>query len=249
MSNTKYVMSKGVAFGEEEEMEMLSDYASKGWILYKFSFMGYKLKKAKPEKLQYSLDYRYNADEEYFSYFKEAGWNHVCSISNAIHIFSAPEDTKPIYTDSYTKSEKYISQYKLTKKIAVPSFLFLIVCSILFIILLSLAKYNYIPYIYIKIFGIILIPTLIITLVITIFTGLPCISYYTTLNRIKEGSLTHKNHKALKKLLDTLSTIASILVISLFLLSLFNIIIISKAAFFSICLIAIITCLFSMFMK
>ncbi|QXE18555.1 DUF2812 domain-containing protein [Clostridium sp. 001] len=249
MSNTKYVMSKGVAFGEEEEMEMLSDYASKGWVLYKFSFMGYKLKKAKPEKLQYSLDYRYNADEEYFSYFKEAGWNHICSASNSMHIFSAPEDTKPIYTDSDTKSEKYISQYKLAKKIAVPSLLCFIVCSILFTILVSLAKYNYIPHIYIKIFGVILIPTLIITLIITIVTGLPCISYYTTLNRIKDGSSTHVNHKALKKLLDTLATIATILVISLFLLSLFNIIIIKMVGFLLIGLIAFITCLLSTFVK
>lgn len=249
MSNTKYVMSKGVAFGEEEEMEMLSDYASKGWILYKFSFMGYKLKKAKPEKLQYSLDYRYNADEEYFSYFEEAGWNHVCSASNSMHIFSAPEDTKPIYTDSDTKSEKYINQYKLAKKIAIPSLLCLIVCSILFTILASLAKYDYIPHIYIKIGCIILIPTLIITLIITIITGLPCISYYTTLNRIKDGYPTHVKHKALKKLLDTLAAISPILIISLFLLSIFNIIIISKAAFLLICLIAFITCLLSMFIK
>lgn len=38
MFNTKYVMSKGLAFGEDEEMEMLSTYASKGWLLYKFGF-------------------------------------------------------------------------------------------------------------------------------------------------------------------------------------------------------------------
>ncbi|WP_369705310.1 hypothetical protein [Clostridium moutaii] len=29
-------MSNGLAFAEDEEMEMLSAYAKKGWMLYKF---------------------------------------------------------------------------------------------------------------------------------------------------------------------------------------------------------------------
>ena len=141
MFNTKYVMRKGLALAENEEMEMLSSYAREGWILYKFGTLGYKLKKSNPQQLQYSLDYRNNPDKEYFLYFKEAGWSYVCSIGNTIHIFSAPEGTKPIYTDNDTESEKYVGQYEMTKKIAIPSSL----CTILLLILTLLSKYGYIP--------------------------------------------------------------------------------------------------------
>lgn len=179
MFNTKYVMSKGLAFAETEEMEMLSSYAEKGWILYKFGILGYKLKKANPQQLQYSLDYRSNPDEEYFLYFNEAGWYHVCSIGNTIHIFNAPKGTKPIYTDNNTELEKYISQYEMTKKVAIPS----LICSILFFILILLSKYNYIPDIYRKIFGVILIPTCIIT----VYSLLPCVAFYLKINKVSQN--------------------------------------------------------------
>lgn len=240
MFNTKYVRSKGLAFAENVEMAMLSLYAREGWILDKFGLFGYKLKKAKPQRLQYSLDYRSKADEEYFSYFKQAGWTHVCSMSNTIHIFSAPEGTNPIYTDSDTESEKYISQYKSTKQLAIPSCL----CSILCIILVSLAKYNYIPDIYRQIFGMILIPTIMITIISTF----PCISYYFKINEIKGSSISNKKYKTIKELTSKLARIMLIVLISLFLLSHFNIINISKSAFYSICLISVLINLSSCFM-
>lgn len=187
MFNTKYVMSKGLSMAEHEEMLMLSEYASKGWILDKFVFMGYKLKKAKPEKLQYSLDYRNNPDKEYFSYFEEAGWNNVCSVGNTIHIFSATEGTKLIYTDSETEIEKYISQYESTKKVAIPS----IICSILLIFLVFLAKNNYLPDICRVIFGTILM----ITAVIATFTTIPCLSYYSKINELQKISSSNKKIK------------------------------------------------------
>ncbi|MBV4424560.1 DUF2812 domain-containing protein [Clostridium tyrobutyricum] len=62
--------------------------------------------------------------EEYFLYFKEAGWSHVCSEGNTIHIFNALEGTQPIYTDTNTELEKYICQYERNKKVAIPSYLF-----------------------------------------------------------------------------------------------------------------------------
>lgn len=40
MFNTKYIMSKGLSFAEYEEMEMLAEYAGKGWKLGRFAFMG-----------------------------------------------------------------------------------------------------------------------------------------------------------------------------------------------------------------
>lgn len=206
MFNTKYVISMGLAFAENEEMEMLSSYAKEGWILYKFGVLGYKLKKANPQKLQYSLDYRNNPDDEYFSYFEEAGWHHVCSIGNTIHIFNASEGTKAIYTDSDTELEKYIGQYETTKKIAIPSSL----CTILFLILTLLSKYSYISDIYRKVFGILLIPAAIVT----VYSVLPCISYYFKMNKVagNENKISGKNYK----IIYGLAIIVTLLVIFLF---------------------------------
>lgn len=237
MSDTKYVMSKGTAFAEHEEMQILSEYASKGWILYEFAFLGYKLKKANPQKLQYALDYRDNADEEYFSYFEEAGWHHVCSDANMIHIFSAPEGTKPIYTDNNTESEKYINQYKSMKKVAIPSLL----CSILFIILMLLSKYNHIPNIYVIIFAILLLPTAILAVITTLL----CIAYYKKINETERVYSSSKRHK----IVDKLSIIMLIILISLTVLMFLDIISISGIVFYSIVLITLLLILFSCFMK
>ncbi|KGM96939.1 hypothetical protein Z968_04995 [Clostridium novyi A str. 4552] len=106
---SKYVMISGLAFSEEDEMNKLSSYAKKGWILEKIVLgFFYKLKKDVPQDTIYSLDYKVGANEEYFNVFKEAGWSCVVSIQNQIHIFSAKSGTKPIYRqmDKYTGVEE-----------------------------------------------------------------------------------------------------------------------------------------------
>ncbi|NMM65975.1 DUF2812 domain-containing protein [Clostridium sp. P21] len=237
MFNTKYVMSKGLGFAEYVEMQMLSEYASKGWILCKFGFLGYKLKKGTPQKLQYSLDYRNNADKEYFSYFKEAGWHHVCSMLNVIHIFSAPEGTKPIYTDINTESEKYMSQYKCIKVMVVPLLLF----SALFFVLVLLAKYNYIPDIYRIIFGI----ALLLTVPLAVITTVSCVLCYRKANELEKVSTFSKKHK----IIDRLSVIVLIVLVFLFILRNLNIISMSNAVFYLIFLISFLLNLLTCFTK
>ncbi len=230
MFNTKYVMSKSLASAENEDMEMLSSYARKGWILYKFGIWGYKLKKSEPQQLKYSLDYRDNPDKEYFLYFKEAGWSYVCSIGNTGHIFSASEGTKPIYTDNDTESEKYMGQYEMMKKIAIPSSL----CTILFFILASLSKYGYIPDIYKMIFVAFLIPSIIIT----VYTVIPCMSFYSKINKLKTNGDT-ENKNGNYKIAHALLTVMTLLLVGLFLLSKFKFLHIANAVFYILCFICI----------
>lgn len=117
MMNTKYILSYGVAFNEKNEMKQLSSYAQKGWLLEKTVLGGmfYKLRKAEPKDIQYSLDYQANADEDYFKMFSEAGWNIVSSNHNFIHIFSAPTGTVPIYINEKSEVEKYLKMKNMTK--------------------------------------------------------------------------------------------------------------------------------------
>lgn len=226
MLNTKHIMSKGLAFAEGKEMETLSKESKEGWLLYKFGILGYKLKKAAPQKLQYSIDYRSNADEEYFSYFKEAGWTHACSIGNAAHIFSAPEGTAPIYTDN-TESEKYISQYEQTKSIAIPSS----ICSIIFVILTLLSKYNYISGLYMKIFGI----PLMVSAAIAAISVYTCIAFYSQIDKTienKKSIISRKYNIAYKP-----AILISVLAACLFILNKFNVINISNIILYIVCFI------------
>ncbi len=110
MGQTKYIMSGGLAFDEEKDMKKLEQFALDGWIFDRFAFMGYHLRKAESQELQYSLDYRKDADSDYFAYFNEAGWKHEGTAENYIHIFSAPPGTPPIYTDRDSLVEKYSNE-------------------------------------------------------------------------------------------------------------------------------------------
>ncbi|MDX8291703.1 DUF2812 domain-containing protein [Metabacillus indicus] len=109
MAKRRYMPSAGLAFAEEREMKKLSKMAQKGWVLEKFSFMGYTLKKSNPRHLIYSLDYQNvkgDGAEEYYDVFRAAGWEPVTSIGS-VHVFSAEEGTPPIHTEDESKAEKY----------------------------------------------------------------------------------------------------------------------------------------------
>ena len=106
--NRKFVMINGLAFSEESDMKKLKKYAKEGWILEGIAInFFYKLKKDKPKAIDYCLDYQGEANEEYFSLLLEAGWTRVVSVGNEMHIFSAAEGTKPIYSDRESEIDKY----------------------------------------------------------------------------------------------------------------------------------------------
>ncbi|MCI1944992.1 DUF2812 domain-containing protein [Clostridium luticellarii] len=239
MFDKKYVISNGLAFAEDEEMEMLSSYAKKGWILYKLDFFGYKLRKGEPKDLQYSLDYRRDPDKEYFSYFKEAGWSHVCSSGNSIHIFSAPLGTKPIYTDSCTEIEKYMQQYKSARKAAIPSS----ISCVIFLIIVLLSRYDHIPYVYGIVFNILLIPVF----VITVFSGLPCISYYLRINRV--GEVKNKNFSKNRKAVYVIAIIMTLLLIFIIFFNIFYGIHVGKIIFYTVWFTAVVLWMAFCFMK
>lgn len=125
MSQTKYILSGGLAFAEEKDMEKLRRYSLKGWHVNDFKFMGYTLKKGERQDYIYSVDYRpltENEAEEYFDFFTSAGWSHIASEAD-IHLFRAHPGTKPIYSDRDTSIEKYSSLNHSIKKATIPLFL------------------------------------------------------------------------------------------------------------------------------
>lgn len=177
MKKTKYILSGGTAFAEKEDLQKLSDYAKKGWLLDRFAFLGYTLKKGKPQELQYSLDFQEHADDEYFLLFKEAGWQHVCSTGNAMHIFSALPGTKPIYSDVETIVDRYKREKHSVGKAALS-----ILVAVVFLLLFDvMSLYGWLP----KAVGTIteiLVATLTVLLV---FPGLPYLAYQRKLKKLR----------------------------------------------------------------
>ena len=173
MAQTKYIASGGLAFDEEKDMRKLADYARKGWVFEKFSFMGYKLEKSSPVELQYALDYRKEADEDYFAYFDEAGWKHEGTSGGYIHLFSAPKGIAPIYTDKSTILEKYQNEKKWMGKAALLMLLVNIALAVAFYFVTSGAYYQAndttitITFAILQVLG----------LICLIFTGLPYLGY------------------------------------------------------------------------
>ncbi|TDL34219.1 DUF2812 domain-containing protein [Jeotgalibacillus sp. S-D1] len=181
MGKTKFIMSGGLAFDEEKDMERLAKLARKGWKFDRFAFMGYRLKKAEHREVQYSLDYCTEADSDYFSYFEEAGWDHVGSSGNYIHLFCASKGTAPIYSDRETTIEKYDNEKKMMKKWT------LIMLLVTFSFMIFLFTFNSFPvFSNVKaVMNSVLTIMLGLSLIGLIFTGLPYLGYLYRVNKLR----------------------------------------------------------------
>ncbi|WP_347860978.1 DUF2812 domain-containing protein [Salimicrobium sp. PL1-032A] len=168
MRKTKYVGSGGLAFEEEKDMRKLEKLAAEGWMVERFFLLGYILKKEEPQHRIFEIDYRKDPDEEYFSYFRGAGWEHVTSQSNYIHLFTATPGTTPLYTDTSTKVDKYKAEQQMTGKVALP---LLLIEVILFV--LGLGEFSFLS----SLLSSIIMTIAIILLVPLVFLGLPWIAY------------------------------------------------------------------------
>jgi len=112
--NKRYLMSGGLAFTEQGDMNKLSRLAARGWLLESFAPLGYTLRKGSPAQLDYCVDYQSVPPHEldgYTELFEAGGWTRVCSLAD-IHIFSAKKGTEPIYSDRDTNRQKYLRSVK-----------------------------------------------------------------------------------------------------------------------------------------
>ena len=176
----KYVMLGGYAFSENSDLKKLKKLAKQGWILEGVSMplLSYRLRKDKPQNLDYALDYQSNYDEEYFSIFKHAGWTHVITIDNYIHIFSASEGTKPIYSDSTTQIEEYSFISKGLGKGALISFSTMV----LLYLLIQAFGFKGWKFTVLSVF-------LVVAMIAFIFTFLPYLGYNYRIKRMKKDSV------------------------------------------------------------
>lgn len=122
-----------------------------------------------------------------------------------MHIFSAPEGIKKIYTDSDTEIEKHINQYESLKKIAIPSS----ICLIILLILMAFAKNNDLLDAYKTILLVISIPIS----AVSVFTTIPCLNHYIKINELQKMSDLDRKHKISKFLIINLIILISLIVL------------------------------------
>lgn len=105
---TRREMSSGLAFAEEHDLQRLSRWAAEGWQLAKIEHVWMILEQAPPEQAIFAIDYQEVPDLEYFEMCRAAGWHHVTSVEQQIHLFKAAPGTASIFSsaDSTTKYQR-----------------------------------------------------------------------------------------------------------------------------------------------
>ncbi len=100
----------------EKEEQFLNDMAKKGYRLERYNSFGvYTFRQAKPQALNYRIDYRTFSRkaqfEEYLTLFQDAGWEHVCGTRHSGSQYFLPNpdkaQTDDIFSDRESKSERY----------------------------------------------------------------------------------------------------------------------------------------------
>lgn len=176
MKKTKYLMLGGYAFSENSDMKKLKKLAKEGWILDGVSLpiLSYRLIKGEPQDLDFAIDYQKNVDEDYFALFESAGWKHELTMGDEIHLFSAPEGTKPIYSDKPSEIDRLQTITQNFKKPSLYSLIAVIIMMAANMFLLEKGAMY---------LGIVILT--ILAFIALVFTGMPYIGYLYRLRKLK----------------------------------------------------------------
>lgn len=117
MTENNYVIKKNVLrffwpWEEEKEQAWLEEMARQGWQLSDPTLL-YAFRKAEPGEYVYRKDYfdkGKKEKEEYLSFFRDSGWECVCSSLDGWMYFRTPK--KLFTTEIYTDPESRIDQLK-----------------------------------------------------------------------------------------------------------------------------------------
>jgi len=93
-------IGSGLAFAEEHDMQRLARWAAEGWRLVQIRGLFMVLEQASPEQRVFAVDYQETPDPEYFEVCAAAGWTHVLSVEQHIHLFCAAPGTPSIFSDN-----------------------------------------------------------------------------------------------------------------------------------------------------
>lgn len=114
--NKKYLLSKGVAFYPEKEMETLKQQAQEGWHFQKLNIFGFLVfEKSVTEEKKFSVDFYYGTKEEineYLTIYSEAGWECISNFKEKYFYFKANPETPAIYSEAESYSTRIKAEWK-----------------------------------------------------------------------------------------------------------------------------------------
>jgi len=172
---TRRELGAGLAFAEEYDLQRLSQWAADGWRLVKIEQLWMVLEQAPPEQAIFAIDYQDAPDSDYFEMCVAAGWHHVTSVEQQIHLFKAVPGTAAIFSPE-DATTKYRRAARLFAKSAFWSGIGVIVSlTILFgLVLPWAAMQESMAGVVVKIIALI---TMFVIATICIFTMLPWLAY------------------------------------------------------------------------
>ena len=105
---TRREIGSGLAFAEERDLQRLARWTAEGWKLVQIRGLYMVLEQAPPEQRVFAIDYQATPDPEYFEVCVAAGWIHVLSVEQHIHLFRAAPSTPSIFSanDAIVKYER-----------------------------------------------------------------------------------------------------------------------------------------------
>ena len=95
---TRIELVAGLSCCADEDLHRLSRWAAEGWQVVEVRRMCVVLERTSPARVEFALDYQCNPDGEYFELCRMAGWTHVVSLSQSIHLFNAPSGTRLMFS-------------------------------------------------------------------------------------------------------------------------------------------------------
>ena len=95
---TQIELIAGLSCSVDEDLNRLRQWASEGWQVVEVRKMCVVLERASPAQMVFAVDYQHCPDAEYFGLCRMAGWTHVVSLSQSIHLFKAPTGTRSLFS-------------------------------------------------------------------------------------------------------------------------------------------------------
>lgn len=108
MTTRKFKIS--LSFNIEKEEQWLTEMSQKGLHFQKNKFLWYEFDEDPTKSYVYQIDFRQNAQMDYFKLYEDAGWEYVIGSIGVFHYFrtdAANPSIRKLYSDNESIQDSY----------------------------------------------------------------------------------------------------------------------------------------------
>ena len=164
--------SGGLAFSPERELQVFREMALKGEHLTGTAMAGHgwEFTPGEKEDVIFDMTTEPDADDDFFTMCKQAGWTHVLSVADT-HIFKAAPSTVALHTDEQLETEILENQRnRFAKAAAVSAVIFIAV-------LLLIAN--------VELYMVLEVAIIVASLLPVVYTWMPLLGFQTKLMKAR----------------------------------------------------------------